>query len=299
MSQAKTAERTEGLTAADLLLALSQGRSAAELAAKYREQAARNRELHRRVFDEFGIAASAACPASVLYHGHSRITPDWECPMTMDEIARLTMDLNYKTYPEAARAGLPESSSVPVPLETAIRRRRTAGGFSPAGMTFAEVAAMLRNSCGVTENGRLPLRAAPSPGGLYPTECYLLAYRVEGLEPAVWHFSPLSGELERVRALGGVESLWPALPPGWHGETPAAVFVLSARLPRVQAKYGERGYRFALIECGHIAQNLLLVAAALGVAAVSVGGFYDDAMNSLTGIDGGQEPALYAILAGR
>ena len=97
----------------------------------------------------------------------------------------------------------------------------------------------------------------------------------------------------------GVEELWPALPPGWHDETPALAVVLIARLPRVQAKYGERGYRFVLQESGHIAQNLSLASAALGLAAACVGGFFDDAMNLLIGVDGEREVALYAILIGR
>ena len=47
-----------------------------------------------------------------------------------------------------------------------------------------------------------------------------------------------------------------------------------------------------------IAQNLALASAALGLAAAGVGGFVDDEMNSLIGVDGEQEVALYAILIG-
>jgi Nitroreductase family len=88
------------------------------------------------------------------------------------------------------------------------------------------------------------------------------------------------------------------LAPGWHGETPALAILLIAQLARVQAKYGERGYRFLLQESGHIAQNASLISTALGLTAVGIGGFLDDVMNSLIGVDGKQEVALYAILIG-
>ncbi len=71
-----------------------------------------------------------------------------------------------------------------------------------------------------------------------------------------------------------------------------------ARFARVQAKYGERGYRFALLESGHIAQNLLLLAGAAGLASLPAGGFFDDLLNLTLGIDGETEAATYAILAG-
>ena len=66
----------------------------------------------------------------------------------------------------------------------------------------------------------------------------------------------------------------------------------------MKVKYGERGYRFALLECGHIAQNLLLAAEAEGLAAVPIGGFVDDMINDLMGLDGVSEAVVYVVLAG-
>ena len=44
---------------------------------------------------------------------------------------------------------------------------------------------------------------------------------------------------------------------------------------RTRFKYGLRGYRFALLEAGHVMQNAVLAAAALALPALPVGGFYD------------------------
>jgi SagB-type dehydrogenase family enzyme len=261
---------------------------------------AASRDAERRErFSRFGPAFDTACPASVLYHLHSNLSPEWDCPLSIEDVSTLTLDLTaYKNYPEAASTALPEAVEVRTPLEVVIRQRRTAETFGRASISLSDFATLLRLACGVTRDGRLPLRAAPSPGGLYAVETYPVVFNVTGLSTGVYHYIPIEHKIECVRALPGVEDLWSALPPGWHNETPALAVVLIARLPRVQAKYGERGYRFVLQESGHIAQNLSLASAALGLAAACVGGFFDDAMNSLIGVDGEREVALYAILIG-
>jgi nitroreductase len=44
---------------------------------------------------------------------------------------------------------------------------------------------------------------------------------------------------------------------------------------RVERKYGERGYRFLLLEAGHLMQNLCLLSASLGLMTVPLGGFFE------------------------
>ena len=67
---------------------------------------------------------------------------------------------------------------------------------------------------------------------------------------------------------------------------------------RCRVKYGERGYRFCLLEAGHIAQNLLLAASAEGLAALPIGGFIDDELNEMAGLDGVEAAVLYLVLVG-
>ena len=67
---------------------------------------------------------------------------------------------------------------------------------------------------------------------------------------------------------------------------------------KTKLKYGERGYRFLLFEAGHIMQNLLLVASALGVSALPIGGFVDAELDSALGIDGLDEVSLYLAAVG-
>jgi SagB-type dehydrogenase family enzyme len=71
------------------------------------------------------------------------------------------------------------------------------------------------------------------------------------------------------------------------------IIFITALFERATTKYGERGYRFALLEAGHVGQNLALVASALDVAAMSVGGYFDYLIDELIEIDGITHSTVY------
>jgi SagB-type dehydrogenase family enzyme len=83
------------------------------------------------------------------------------------------------------------------------------------------------------------------------------------------------------------------------GSSCAALVLVAAIFGRTRFKYGLRGYRFALLEAGHVAQNVLLAATALGLAAVPLGAFYDRRTDTFLALDGVNESTLYAIAVGR
>jgi SagB-type dehydrogenase family enzyme len=120
-----------------------------------------------------------------------------------------------------------------------------------------------------------PSRAFPSAGGLYGTEAYLIAKRVDGLTPGVYHYSPQDHVLH---VLSQQTDAHTVNIEGFnqHVGTPAAFFVESARLGPTINKYGLRGFRFALMEVGAAAEVLDLTATALGLATLWLGGFVDD-----------------------
>jgi SagB-type dehydrogenase family enzyme len=78
----------------------------------------------------------------------------------------------------------------------------------------------------------------------------------------------------------------------------AAVIVLTTVLERTLWKYSDRGYRYILLEAGHVAQNLNLVASGLGLGALNLGGFFDANLAALLGLDPEAEVPLYGIAVG-
>ena len=202
-----------------------------------------------------------------------------------------------KEYPGAARFELPPVTAAPkLSVAGAIERRRSLRDYAGRSLTIGELAWLLHAATGITGPGGL--RAAPSGGAQYPIETYVSVTRVEGLEPGIYHYAPADHALERVRrgTFGG-DLMVARLGQEFIGQAPVVV-VLSAIFQRLRWRYRERAYRYALIETGHIGQNVYLAAEAAGLGACAVGAFFDDAVNGLLEIDGTDEAALVLLPVG-
>ena len=75
----------------------------------------------------------------------------------------------------------------------------------------------------------------------------------------------------------------------------SAFLLFTAVWERTAAKYGDFGYLHAVIEAGHMAQNVLLVASALKIAACPLGGFDEKIAASILDLDNETEQPMYAI----
>ena len=76
------------------------------------------------------------------------------------------------------------------------------------------------------------------------------------------------------------------------------VLAMSATFLRTQKKYGPRGYRYMLLEAGHVVQNLSLRAIELGLTTLCMGGFVDSLLNELIGLQPRKEGVIYTVAAG-
>jgi SagB-type dehydrogenase family enzyme len=201
---------------------------------------------------------------------------------------------------------LPLPSRPDLPLWQVIAARRSCREFADAPIDVRDLAALLQAGYGPThslesENGRraLPLRAVPSGGALYPLELYVAALRVEGLLSGLYHFDPLKPVLAAaLDSLSAEDVASISTYPEIVRECAAVIF-LAAVFGRTRFKYGVRGYRFALLEAGHVAQNILLTATALGLGAVPLGGYYDRLTDEFLGLDGVNESTLYMVAVGK
>ena len=199
---------------------------------------------------------------------------------------------------------LPPPDRSSVTLAEALRARRSERGFCSGELTLCELATVLHAAYGVTRpatsDDPQPLRAVPSGGALYPLDVYAVLARVHGAERGLYHFDPLRHVLE-VLSLGASPltvleeaAIYPEIVAGC-----AATLLVTGMFWRSRFKYGPRGYRFTLLEAGHLVQNVLLMCAALELAAVPVGGFYDRPVDALLGADGVNESVVYAVCLGR
>jgi SagB-type dehydrogenase family enzyme len=208
-----------------------------------------------------------------------------------------------KPYPGAPRLALPRVVSEPaLPLAEATRRGEASAGFAATPLQLAQLSRLLQSANGVTDathrkrkTGRM--RAAPSAGALYAGEVYVVAERVRELAPGSYYYDVRQHALVQLergsllpRAAQALE--WPAAV-----ARAAALVLLSNVFGRYTWRYANRGYRYALIDSGHIGENLRLSANSAGLREAPFSDFHDDALNDLLGLDGREEAvcALFAI----
>jgi SagB-type dehydrogenase family enzyme len=180
-----------------------------------------------------------------------------------------------------------------VSLEETIKRRRTIRSFSPASLTLEQLAQLLWAAQGITEERGFK-RAAASGGALYPMDVYAVVGKtgVEGLQPGIYHYEPeghgisllLEGDVRDHLAKASLHQMWMARAP--------LNLVVTAEYRRITSKYGERGVRYALMEAGHVGQNIFLQAEALGLGAGIVGAFHDEEVIEAMKIPRSHEPLL-------
>jgi SagB-type dehydrogenase family enzyme len=79
----------------------------------------------------------------------------------------------------------------------------------------------------------------------------------------------------------------------------SAVIILTSVPRRIEERYGKsRGARYTAMEAGHVAQNVMLQAVALGLASVPIGAFQDAQLAKVLGL-GQEEHPLYMLAVGR
>jgi SagB-type dehydrogenase family enzyme len=179
-----------------------------------------------------------------------------------------------------------------VSVEEAIRERRTIRDFQGKALSLSQLGQLLWAGQGVTERGGFQRRAAPSGGGLYPLDLYAVVadQGVSGLDSGIYRYFPKTHALSKVVGGDQRQSIAKkALHQMWMVDAPVIV-AITAEYQRITRKYGERGIRYALIEVGHVGQNILLQAEALGLGAGIVGAFEDKEIASILKCSVGQDP---------
>jgi SagB-type dehydrogenase family enzyme len=183
---------------------------------------------------------------------------------------------------------MPETSGG-MPLAVALGRRRSQRAFDPGALTPAQTGQLLWAAQGITDP--LGHRTAPSAGALYPLELYICT------GATVAHYQPVDHALAVLSREDRRASLQKAaLGQDAVGAAPLLV-VVTAVYARSERRYGSRGQRFAQLEAGHAAQNVLLTATSLGLGAVPIGAFDDGGVRAALELPSDRTP-LYMIAVG-
>ena len=192
-----------------------------------------------------------------------------------------------------------------VTLEQAVVRRRSTAELGGGELALAHLALVLAGATGCTapavgpDGEPRPGRAAPSGGGLYPLDLVVVPLRCPALDRVAYRYDPERNALEPMPGgthPGGLDDIL------YQPEVAAsagALVVVVATFARTRIKYGLRGYRFALLEAGHVVHCALLAAAAAELRAVPLGGLVERRLERRLGLDGVRESVVYAFAVGR
>lgn len=250
-----------------------------------------------------------------LYHENSKLDPDVSLP-DFKKIAEIRnnpafiaiMAKAFKEYPGCPQIPLPmEVELGNVPIGDVIRQRRSVRNFTGEAITRDELSALLLYSNGISGQFTYMLqkpeiqylRAAPSAGGLYPIEIYPVILNVTGLEQGIYHYKVKEHALEQLQKGDCHNVIPPLLSNQPFTKNCAALFILTAIFKRTTLKYGQRGYRFVMLDAGHIGQNVYLAATSLFLGCVGIGGFFERQLEEVLKLDGVEESVVYVLGVGK
>ena len=177
-------------------------------------------------------------------------------------------------------------------LTQALAARRSRRQYGDGDIDLRHLAQLLWAAQGSTGDGRQC--TAPSAGAQYPMETRVVAGRVEDLAAGVYRYRAASHQLEALLDGDLRQQLCAAAleEQPWVAQA-ALVLALVADVEAMQLHFaeqpprGERGERYVYLEAGAMAQNIALQATALGLGAVLVGGFDDDAVAAVLDLPAG------------
>ena len=249
---------------------------------------------------------------SELYHENTKLHPLTAQQMMPDSNVSnadlQAMSRAYKQYPNAPRVKLPLIENISQSDRTfddVISSRRSLRDFADLDLSLDDLSKILHQSYGIT--GELPgkndfcqnLRSAPSAGALYPAEIYIAIRKVSGVEPGIYHYNVPNHEIELLIPGDPTEIMTEVCCGQEYVRQASITILISGVLQRTKLKYGERGYRYVLLDIGHLGQNIYLASTSLELAIMTTCGFFDDEANRLLRLDGVDETAMYVAFIGK
>jgi SagB-type dehydrogenase family enzyme len=200
-------------------------------------------------------------------------------PEVMDETQR---------YSESFELAEPELSGFSS-LEQTLEERRSTRDFTAEEVPLDTIGQLFWAGQGITDD--VGHRTAPSAGARYPIELYAIS------ASTFMHYLPEGHRVEQRTDTTTLSLLSAAaFQQGFVSDAPL-VLVITAVPARTEAEYGAVAHDLVNREAGHVAQNILLQATSLGLAAVPVGGFDPADVARLLALAPGED-VLYLLPVG-
>lgn len=186
-------------------------------------------------------------------------------------------------------------------LSELIDARNSVRGYAESPLALEELSYLLWATQGVRKVSGMGtvLRNVPSAGNRHSFETYLSVHRVDGLEPAVYRYLPLSHELVRHGDPIPPRDLAYACYEQPFCATAAVTFFWTTVPYRTEWRYADASYKVIAVDAGHVCQNLYLAATAIGAGTCAIGAYRQDACDRLLELDTNEEFTIYIAPVGK
>ena len=179
-----------------------------------------------------------------------------------------------------------------------IDRRCSHRVFTQEKMSLLQLSYLLWACQGVKDirgKSYATLRTVPCGGARHQFETYMAIQNVEGLEDGLYHYLPMSHQIEFLKK---VDDLKDFINTSLQGQIWASkanvVFYFSMDFYRVEWRYGIFAHKVALIDAGHITENLYLASTALNLGGCAIGATDGRYCDEVFEVDGVNESIFYA-----
>lgn len=187
-------------------------------------------------------------------------------------------------------------------LATLFHLRKSSRLYTGEKVTLLQLSFLLWATQGIKKlrgKGYATLRTVPCGGARHEFETYLLVTNVEDLSPGIYHYLPMEHAVEYLGDVEDMENNIAALLCGQSWASKAnVVFFWSMVAYRAEWRYGIYAHRTALIDAGHIGQNLYLACTGLGLGTCGIAAFAHDLCNKVFMLDGEEEYVVYTAPVG-
>ena len=187
-------------------------------------------------------------------------------------------------------------------LRECIEKRQSIREYSEDFLSQNELSWLLWCTQGIKDDSekQVTLRNVPSAGARHAFETYLLINRVEGLVAGLYRYIATKHKLLKIAT---TEDFTDKVQKAAYNQSmvkkSAVTFIWVAVPYRMTWRYGERGYRYLLLDAGHVCQNLYLAADNISSGVCAIAAYHDKMFNELLGLDGEEQFVIYLATLGK
>jgi len=180
-----------------------------------------------------------------------------------------------------------------------IRNRRSIRHYSNRPLNFNDFSYILYSASGISKKKyNIELKTNPSAGGLYPIKIFVSVFNIDRLEKGLYLYDEKLFALNQVSRGNYTKSLSQICLSQDFIEYSSAMIILVAKPILTTSRYGERGFRYLMMDSAYISSNIYLASTNLNVGSCAIGAFIDKAFNDFLKLDGEEEFVILAHTIG-